>query len=236
MSSRLEKVEEKRSRRQAVLFIFLTLFLILGVVFFGIPSLIKMAIFLSNLHSSGQAIETKDTVPPAPPRLQPLPEATNSAQLTLKGFAEAGATVKVTQNTKAIKEVIADKDGQFVVENVTLENDENNFLAKAIDTSGNESKPSPLVTVLYDNKAPGLKVTNPPDGAEFFDEDKEILVAGETEVEAKVTVNNFYSVVDTEGNFVKKITLAEGENEIVVNASDKAGNTSKVTLKVRYTP
>jgi len=211
MPSRLQRIEEKRSQRQAVFFIFLTLLLIVGVIFLGIPSLIKMAIFLSNLHSSGQTIETKDSVPPAPPRLQPVAEATTSATLTLKGFAEAGATVKVVSDGQDIKEVITDKDGQFVIDSLKLRSGHNKFYTKAVDTSGNESKPSASVTVLYDNTPPELTSTNPPPDAQFFDEDKEIVVAGKTEPEARVSVNNLFVLVDSEGNFVKKFTLQEGE-------------------------
>ena len=236
MSSRLQKIEERKSKRQAILFTFLTLLLIIGVIFLGIPSLIKMVIFLENLHSSGQAVETKDSVPPAPPRLQVLSEATNSASLDLKGFAESGATVKIYRDHEEIQEVVADKEGEFIIDNLKLELGENELQAKATDNSGNESKLSALLTISYDNSPPVLTLTNPANEAEFFDEDKEILVAGETDPDANVVVNDFFVLVDTEGNFVKKLELQEGENEILVVATDKAGNATQETLIVRYTP
>jgi len=236
MATRLQRVQQKKNKRQALIFSVLTFGLIIGVVFLGIPSLIRMAIFLGNLRSSGQTIETKDTVPPVPPRLQALAEATKSADLKIRGFAEPGATVKLTHNNQELEEALVDNEGQFVIDEVTLKKGENKLKAVAIDTSGNESKLSKLITIVYDNEPPELTITGPEDGAEFFDEDREILISGETDPDARVNVNNFYSVVDTEGNFVKRLNLEEGENEIRIVARDKAGNKTSATVTVRYTP
>jgi bacillopeptidase F len=209
--------------------------LIVAVIFLGIPSLIRMAIFLSNLRTSGQAIETKDTVPPAPPRIQALDEATNSAKLKVKGFSEPGATLKLKLNGKE-EEVVVDNEGQFVFDDLALREGENKLIAVAVDAAGNESKTSDLVSLVYDKEPPELTITSPEDGQEFFDDEKEVLVAGETNTDARVNVNSFYAVVDTEGNFVKRLNLEEGENEIKITARDKAGNTTETTLSVRYTP
>ena len=235
MSSRLQRVQEEKSKRQAVLFILLTFGLIVAVIFLGIPSLIRMAIFLSNLRTSGQAIETKDTAPPAPPRLQVLDEATNSANLQIKGFAEPGATLKLRLNGQE-EEVVVDNQGEFIFDDLTLEEGENKLIAIAVDAGGNESKTSDLVTIVYDRESPQLTLTSPEEGQEFFDEDLEVLVAGETDADARVNVNNFYTVVDTEGNFVKRLSLEEGENAIQVVAKDKAGNETTASVTVRYTP
>ncbi len=236
MSSRLQRIEEKKSQKQAVLFIFLTILLIVGVIFLGIPSLIKMAIFLSNLHSSGQAVETKDTVPPAPPRIQPTYEATNSSRLTLKGFAEAGSTVKLMKDGQEVKKAVTDKDGQFMIDGINLQAGENTYFTKAVDSTNNESKPSAQISVVYDNTPPELEISNPTDGAQFYDVDKEVIVSGKTEVEAKITVNDLFVLVEQDGSFVKKIPLQEGDNDIKVKATDKAGNTITKSVIVKYSP
>lgn len=236
MPSRMQNIQEKKSKQQAFFFIFLTILLIFGVIFFGIPSLIKMAIFLSNLRSSNQNIEAKDTVAPAPARFQPVVEATNSAILNLSGFAEAGATVKLYRNGQELKEIIVDQNGYFTISKIDLKLGDNKLEAKTIDPSGNESKTSPSVNIVYDNTPPVLEVTDPHEGAEFFGEDREILAAGKTEPGIKLNINSFFVLVDTEGNFVKKLTLNEGENEILITASDKAGNTAQKSLTVNYSP
>jgi len=232
----MQKIEEKKSKRQAVLFSFLTLILLAGVILLGIPSLIKMAVFLSNLRSSGQSVEANDTVAPAPPRLQPMVEATDSAQISLKGFAESGSTVKVSRGNEEISEVLVDKDGQFTVSEITLKTGENKFKAQAVDSGGNQSKFSPTITIVLDTTAPSLSISQPEEGQEFFDEEKEILIAGETEEGINLRVNSFYTPVDSEGNFAKRLELDEGENEIKIIATDRAGNTSEANLTVRYTP
>jgi len=187
----MQKIEEKKSKRQAVLFSFLTLVLLAGVILLGIPSLIKMAVFLSNLRSSGQSVEANDTVAPAPPRLQPMVEATDNAQLCLKGFAESGSTVKISQGSEEISEVLVDKDGQFTVSEITLKTGENKFKAQAVDSSGNQSKFSSTITVILDTTPPSLSISQPEEGQEFFDEEKEILIAGETEANVNLRVNSF---------------------------------------------
>lgn len=236
MASRLQKIEEKRNKRQALFFAFLTLVLVFIVIFFGIPSLIRMAIFLSTLKSSGQAVEVKDNVAPIAPKLEPLREATNSANIKIKGYSEAGTTLKIYQNNDEIKETIADENGYFKFENIRLEIGKNQFDVKAIDTANNESKISKTDVVVFDNLAPRLEITEPTDKAEYFDEDKEILVAGETEENVQVNVNNFFALVDNEGNFAKKIQLKEGVNDIQVVAIDKAGNITSKSLSVTLTP
>ena len=81
--SRLTRKEDALNLRRAVIFGGLTVVLALGLVFLGIPALIRMAIFLCNLRSSSQPIETGDTLAPSAPRLKSLPEATNSAQIKI---------------------------------------------------------------------------------------------------------------------------------------------------------
>jgi hypothetical protein len=41
-------------------------------------------------------------------------------------------------------------------------------------------------------------------------------------------------VVDPKGNFVKRLQLSNGENEIVVTAKDAAGNETSQTVTVTY--
>lgn len=236
MVSRMQKIEEKKSKRQAIFFTFLTILLTLVVIFLGIPSLIKMAVFLSNLRSSGQSIETKDTVPPVPPRLQPLAEATQSAKVSLRGFSEPGATIKVFRDNEEISEVLVDKDGQFTVSDITLRVGENRFKTLAIDNAGNESKYSPIISISLDTTPPTLSLTTPTDGKTFYEDEKEILVAGQTETGAQLNINGFYALVDTEGNFAKKIVLEGGENEIKIVAIDNAGNKAEIITTVTYTP
>jgi len=83
-----------------------------------------------------------------------------------------------------------------------------------------------------DTDEPTLKVTTPKDGAETSNET--IEVAGTTDVSATVEVNG--KPVDNElGKFSTTVTLKEGDNEIVVTATDAAGNEAELTITVTRT-
>lgn len=232
--SRLQKIEDKRNRQQAVLFGFLSVGFLLLLIFVGVPLFIKAAIFLGDLRSQSQGVDKNDTIPPVPPRIVSNFEATSSAKIDLYGFAEPGAKVSLYRNTDKHAEIVSDSDGNFSFTDVKLMGGENLFYAVAADASGNESQPSADFTIVFDNEAPDLTLTSPEDGSEYYDEEREILVAGETEPDTNVRVNGYVVAVDTEGNFVKRLQLADGENEIEVIARDEAGNETSKTVTVTY--
>lgn len=234
--SRLTRKEESRSIRRAVFYGCLTVALAFGLIFLGIPALIKMAIFLGSLRSSSLPIETKDTLPPSSPRLQPLPEATNSAQISIHGSAEPGSTVKIFLTGMPEKETIADNDGAFSHTNLVLTLGKNEIYAIAVDKAGNEGQQSERLTIFYDKTAPELEILEPSDGAEFFGEQNNIEIKGKTEAEAIIFINDHLIVVDKEGNFHYPLNLGEGDNQIKVIATDKAGNQAEQEIKVNYSP
>lgn len=234
--SRLTKIEEKRSIRQAIFFGFLTITLFIFLLFLGIPALIKMAVFLGNLRSTSQPIETKEGLPPPPPHFQAIPEATNSSFVRLVGFAQEGSTIKILLNEREEREVITNTQGDFSINQFPLEKGKNKISAIAVDKSGKESRRSEELTIIFDSEPPILEITSPKDQEEFFDKDKEIKVEGQTNEEASVMVNGKFVIVDSSGNFQITLELKEGENEITITAYDRAGNKIEKKVKVKYTP
>jgi len=234
--SRLRRKEEARSLRQAIFFGTLTVVLALGLVFLGIPVLIRMAIFLGELRSSSLPVETKDVLPPAPPRLRPLLEATNSAQIIVQGFAEPGSTVEVLLGGISTKKIIAEDDGAFKASGITLTLGRNEIIVTATDEAGNTSQESGKINIDYDETPPELEVSEPADGATLFGEENKITIKGKTEEKTTVTVNDRFVIVDSGGNFEYPFTLDEGENTILVVATDKAGNKTEKEIKVTYSP
>jgi len=75
-----------------------------------------------------------------------------------------------------------------------------------------------------------LTVFQPADGAYFGESN--IIVRGRTTPGAKVTVNNTESEVGSNGGFSAKVSLYEGENHIVVEARNQAGETSSAERRV----
>ena len=87
-----------------------------------------------------------------------------------------------------------------------------------------------------DSEAPQLEVSQPENGQRFFDKDNPITVAGNTEAGTNLTINNRFVLVKDDGNFSATQTLTAGDNQIEIVVRDDAGNETKKSLKVNYTP
>lgn len=233
--SRLARHEKKRLKRQTTVYTILTVLLMIALIFWGIPSLIKVALFLGEIRSSSQPISREDKIPPSPPVIQPIPAATNSATVRIKGFAEEGATVVLSLNKNKVQEAVVESDGQFLFDNVRLQSGENRFNVQATDTSGNESNPSSTLVVEHDNAAPILILEGPANGSNFFGAgEKNIKVVGSTDPGSSVLVNGSFVILASNGSFSKTVALTTGENEILIVSRDKAGNSTEETVKVNY--
>lgn len=234
--SRLARKEEAKSIHRAIFYGGLTFLIALGLVFLGIPVLIRMAIFLGNLRSSSLSVETQDTLPPPPPRLSPILEATNSAQIKIEGFAEPGAVVKIFASDILEKETVANKNGTFSIGSFELTLGKNEIHALATDEAGNTSQKSNRLTVSYDRTPPELSILEPAKENRLIEEENKITVKGKTEKGATVYINDHIVIIDSEGNFQYPVTFGEGENEINVKATDQAGNRTEEKIIVNYSP
>ena len=233
--SRLARKEEKRNLRQAITWAFLTLLLALALIFLGIPALIKMAVFLGNIRASSLPVETKDTLPPVAPIFDPVPEATNDAQLKLSGLVEPGAALEFFFNGASVGKIVGSSDGVFSLDDLTLTSGKNEVYAYAIDNAGNKSAQSEKIDVWYDNTPPQLEITQPKETASNTDKDKTVI-NGRTELETTVLINDHFVIVNKEGNFIYSLSLSSGENTFKIVAFDLAGNKTEQTLTINYSP
>lgn len=222
--------------RRAFFFGFLTLFLVIILLFVGIPILIRLAVFLGEVKKTPEAIDTGDTFPPPPVRMHPLPEATNSARLSLSGFAEAGSTVEIFLDDSFAFKVLTKNDGTFLTNSLELENGNNEIYAIAIDEAGNKSLESEKQLVYLDVSQPDLSVTEPEDGATISGPENTIIVKGVSEADVDLRLNGRVVLVDQEGNFSHQLSLVEGENQIRLIATDKAGNTTEKEIVLNFQP
>lgn len=233
--SRLSKRENKRYARQTALFTFLTIILLLTLVFWGIPALIKVAIFLGDVRSTSQPLSGKDTIAPTAPVLQPLVDATYSATVRVEGFAEEGSTVILSIDGVDTYETVVESDGEFLFNSVKLSLGENMISARAIDSSGNDSKESREMKIIYDNQAPELTIIDPADGSQYSgSREKTIKINGSTEVGSTVTVNGSFIIISKDGSFSYSFSLSSGDNEIKVIAKDRSGNEALDTRIVHF--
>lgn len=230
--SRLARHESRVWTRQAVLFLLLVLGLIWAIIQWGVPVLARLAIFLGDLKSSTQQVEINDTVPPVPPQLASLPTATPSATVAVKGFAEAGTTVKIWLNGQETAVVVANNQGEFVVNKLGLIQGENKIWAVAQDAAGNTSQNSAVMRVMVDDQVPQLTLMAPTEGT--MTADTSIEVRGKvSEVEIEVRVNGRFVSVNNSGEFSTRVTLNSGDNLITVTVVDRAGNKTETSLTVR---
>lgn len=232
---RLSSHEESRNFKKAGLFIVLTIGLLSLLFFFGIPLMARFATFIAEFGKSDDPITKDDKIPPAPPRIEDLPEATNKFSLDLKGATETGATVIIDFNGQ-VEEVLAGADGNFS-KKVNLLDGDNTLTLTARDPAGNISQPTDTYKIVYDGIKPKLSVGSPSDGAEFFGSgQRQVTIQGTSEFGVNLLINDRLVSIGEEGNFSFTTSLSEGENIFNVKATDKAGNESESTLTLQFNP
>ncbi len=235
--SRLSRKAVKRNEKTFLISIVGIIILLGFLVKFGIPLLFNMSLFVANIRGSSSEIsknKTKGFL--AAPNFDPTFSATNSASVSLKGNALPKLTIKLYRNDELISDTASKDDGSFSFSDVRLSKGDNVFKAKAIDESKNESDFSPLQTISYKTDAPALSVDAPTDGQTFSKDQNDIKASGKTDQGVKVTVNDFWAIVDESGNFSYTLHLKNGDNQIKIVATDDAGNKTEVTRKVTYSP
>lgn len=120
--------------------------------------------------------------------------------------------------------------------NVHLRDGENEIYVIANDSKGNSSDASRSFTVTVDKDAPLLIIDDPKDKQEFFDNDNPITVKGKSEEGVDLRINGRLIMIDSDGDFEINLSLEEGDNQIEAIAIDDAGNETKKTLTVNYSP
>ena len=222
------------NKKKGLTYIGLSVVIILAAIFLGIPLMTKVASTLLNIKKVDSPIVTEDFTPPPPPVFENSEITTNQKEITLTGTTEPGALVMYTVNDDK-NEVTADRDGKFTL-SLLLSADETSVVAASVDNSGNESEKRGTVTIVFDNKAPKLTVTNPPDGKNFYgSNERQLTITGTVDdSEAKLTINDRVIIISPNGSFSHQTTLAEKDNNFNFKAVDRAGNETESGLTVFF--
>jgi len=234
-TAREKLAEEKKSRRLAIFLGIVTLLVIVGLIFWGIPLLIHLASFLNTIEKSEPEQSLEDTIPPVPPQFAAVPEATYTATIKIGGSSEPESKVEIYLNDKLLLVTEANGEGKFEVEKIPLQEGENLLSALAIDAAGNKSTSSEKVKVVFDNKPPELEIIEPENEAVVYEQKVEIKGKVESE-DIRVTVNDHLVVIEKEGSFAYPFELQEGKNEVTIIAEDLAGNKTEKKLEITYRP
>ncbi len=235
--SRLLSVREKREFRQAIGLIFITLVLLVGFVFWGLPGLARLVGNTLIKQSSGPSknLELKPTMPV----LSDIPEATNSASLNIDGFAQPGVEVSLYVNSEQRDKMIVTDSGSFEFSNVKLTDGENTIYTYAENpTSKLESDQSKQHVVVVDTKKPVVTITTPSDNTVFHTSHEQVVtISGSVDEEGvKIYVGERMAIVTPEKTFTLAYQLVEGDQDIPIKATDKAGNQEEMSLHLRWEP
>ena len=229
--SRLAKKEENKSRRQIFFWVILTIILIFSLVTFSIPVLTR----LSFLFSNNKTIQdTKENLRLAPPKLNFVPEATNSAIISFSGNTIGDSDVEIIFNNNQLP-VIKAKDGLFKTEDLKLDEGTNTVYAMTLDSSGNKSQPSEKLTIVLKTTPPELIINQPTDKTAFIGQSqKNLQIVGQTCSDCSLTINNHLIVLGKNASFSSNYQLQEGDNSIILVAMDNAGNTTEKKLNITF--
>lgn len=201
---------------------------------FGVPLLVNLSLFLSGSKNTQTQPVSQDNSFIAPPVLDSFPEATASADIIITGIASKNQTINLYLNDNLTDSVKTQDDGKFQFKE-TLKPGENTIKA-TVDVSGKESEFSNVLTVAFKSAPPSLNLDSPSDGQSFSKDQNTATVKGVTDPDVKVTVNGFWAITDSQGNFSYDLPLQNGDNKITVIATDMAGNKNEKDIKVTYSP
>ena len=111
-----------------------------------------------------------------------------------------------------------------------------NDFAVTLVGPGGESESSPVVRYVLDTKKPSVKLTAPRDGATINRKavDLEGRSQGRSTLIARnqTTGDSIGGSADGDGRFTLRLPIAMGANQIVITATDPAGNVNELELKV----
>ncbi len=229
---RIARREEKNTIKRILILSVVSVVLIFLLLTLGVSLLGKLTDLLSVVFKGKASVSATDNSIVQAPILDPIPQATNSAQLKITGFSSDGKKVEVYKNGDKVGDTTVD-GGRFSYEDITLSAGNNDITLKAVGNTGSTSDFSQVATIIFNKKEPLLSVDTPTDGQNFSGNNR-IKVAGQSQKNAQVFANGFLANVNSDGKFDVTIPLTDGENNIEVKALDEAGNVKTLKLKVNF--
>ena len=218
---------------------------------------------LGNISALSDPVTiTLDMVPPKQPVITTREQAVNEASFTVRGFAEAGASIQLLRAGVAIADATAMSDsnrswaipvllmnGANIFTVTATDAAGNTFKAKKTDSSGNQLT-SNTVTITLDMGAPSAPVIT--GLADRLVSTVSFTLSGTAEAGASIqllssgtaiglqllssgTVVTRATATATGGAWTITFNLEEGENVITATATDGAGNLSVASEAVTIT-
>lgn len=228
----------RKSQRNFILTLAVVGILIYSTINWVLPSFIGGVGFIKNIVKPSQKTfsQTSENATLAPPVLNIPYEATNTAEINIKGFGTPNSKVNLYIDDDLKQTVDTSNDGSFLVEKVPLNLGLNNIYGKTLDENGKESLPSKTIQLKFIYDKPNLTINEPEDGKIVQGGDRKIRISGKTDPNVKIFINDNQIVVSQDGNFTSDQSLNDGDNIFLIKALDLASNATEVQRRVVYTP
>lgn len=229
--SRIYRHKQHQQKKHIVTFLILIVVVMLILFKLGFRSLIDSAILVSSFGDKKEVVEEVDDSFVGFLQLEEPITATNSARIVVEGSAQDYDTLFFYINDSIVKEVaVRGKTFSEIIEG--LISGENTVYVKAVSKDGKHTDESDTYTIMYADEAPEITIDSPSDGDTVRSAD--LKVSGSTKPGANLRINNLPVVVGFDGSFDTTIRLKEGDNELHVTATDIAGNSATLEMRVRY--
>ncbi len=235
MSSRLRRVEDRRAAKRLIMAVVGSFTLLVFLLFFGLKILIGFSVMVDKIRGgSPQQALVSDVL--LPPILDSLPEATNSATISIRGKSDPKKEVVVYINDKEYKKLTTDDKGEFTIENISVDETSVTVSAKRKGDKDQTSALSNIISTTIDRTAPKLDVTKPTDGTTINDGTHKVTVEGISDESTRISVSGRIVLVRADGSFTYQMSVSDGENILEIVATDEAGNQTRVERRVTYQP
>lgn len=234
-SRRTARRVARKSKRNFIISLLLIGFLLYATLNWILPYFIGgIGTIKSAVSPQKKITSSKNELTLAPPVLSIPFEATNSAQIRIRGYGVPDSQVKIFLDDEIKNTTKVSEDGSFTSDAITLNLGTNNIYAKTVDDNSRESLPSKTLKLLYLNDKPNLTVNQPEDGKKITGGDKKVTVSGKTDSGDKVFINDSQVIVDKDGNFSSDIAINDGDNTITIKSIDDASNLTEIDRRVTY--
>lgn len=229
--SRLIRHEERKQQKRLVWALGGMVGLVIFLFVFGLKILVGFSLLVDRIRGTTPQQLTQELI--LPPILDPLPEATNSANITITGKSDAGVTIVLYLDEEETTTLKTKDNGTFSFTKKLTEG-EHTVSAKAKNDKDALSGLSNVVRVSIRRTKPELTITSPNDGARIVGDSNTVTIKGKTSPDNAVTINDRLAVVTNDGLFSYTQTLTEGENTLRITATDPAGNETSEDRHVTY--
>lgn len=231
--SRLEEHRKRQYRNKVFLFIAVIAVLLFVMFQFGIKTLISATLFINNFGGGQKDTNTTNSQDDffGTFELYEPPVATNSSQIEVSGTVSSYDALEFYINDEKVLDKRLTSES-FVETIGDLKDGDNKIYVKALAKKEKKEQKSTVYTVKYKKDKPKLDVSEPQNNTKTDKVD--IIIAGTTDIDVTIRINESPVVVDAQGNFRTSVRLKEGDNKVTITALDEAGNTEMKEINVKY--